>query len=417
MADDVITQMVNDPDFGKLSPVEQRKALAAHDPIFAKVNDDEISKFITAHHVVKQATGVQPITKFSGTDIPVSPSRIPASMTGHPEEGFQPSDVHSALPMAGGAVGGAFGGVPGAGLGGAAGESLAELIDTASTGKPTESPITDIAKQGALQGALEGGGQVLNWAGGKLAPLASQSLARILRLSPKAFQFGREPAQEVLESGLAGGSLEKMAGKIGDASKQVTSQLTDVLKKAPGTVDVFSAGAEASKSIPNPDAANRFEQLILDSADKLGLKNLSNLSNVEANALKQEVAKQARFVEGDLRPSIANAAKQFGGKIKDNLIANAPEASDLLETSANLTEASKGADYAVRAEKAGQGKGGLSAVDIKKPSTYPRLLTDTPTGANTLFKMANMLKDHVGVSAALRTAFQMIYPQATESEQ
>src|SRR2546429_8589498 len=43
----------------------------------------------------------QPVTKFPDTDIPASPSRIPASMTGHPEEGYQPEDARQMLPMAG----------------------------------------------------------------------------------------------------------------------------------------------------------------------------------------------------------------------------------------------------------------------------------------------------------------------------
>ncbi len=54
MADDTITQMVNDPDFGKLSLTEQRKVLAAHDPIFAKAGDEDISAFIQAHQTAKQ---------------------------------------------------------------------------------------------------------------------------------------------------------------------------------------------------------------------------------------------------------------------------------------------------------------------------------------------------------------------------
>ena len=67
-------------------------------------------------------------------------------------------------------------------------------------------------------------------------------------------------------------------------------------------------------------------------------------------------------------------------------------------------------------EKAGRTESGLSAVDIKKPSTYPRLATDTITGAKTLFNVANMLKDHTSMANALRLAFQMVYP-GSEGEQ
>lgn len=275
-----------------------------------------------------------------------------------------------------------------------------------------ESVGKEAAGYGIAQPVAEGAGALAS----KLSSAASKSLARILRLTPKSFEFGKEPAQEVLERGLASESLEKTASSIGDASREVTSQLTDALKKAPGTVDAFAAGTEASKSIPNDAAASRFEQLVLDAADKLGLKNLGKLSNVEANALKQEVAKQARFVEGDLRPSVASAAKQFGGKIKDSLITNAPGAESLLESSANLTEASKRAAFAVKAEKAGQGKGGLSSVDIEKPGTYSHAITDTITGSKMLFKFANMLKDSgIPLSQALRTAFSFVYPQGGDA--
>lgn len=328
--------------------------------------------------------------------------------------------VAEALPSLGGSLGGLVGGVPGAMLGGSSGEAGKELLTMGATGKPTESPVTDIAKSGVLQGLFQYGGQKgaegAAWIGGKLAPVASQSLARILRLSPKAFQFGKEPAQEVLERGLVSGNMGTMKESIGEASRQVTSELSSALKKAPGTVDAFAAGTEASKSIPNDAAASRFEQLILDSADKLGLKNLDKLSNVDANALKQEVARQARFIEGDLRPSIASAAKQFGGKVKDRLISNAPEAEPLLESSANLTEASKAADYAIRSEKAGQGRSGLGSFDVKRPSTYVRPLTDTPSRSDLLFKFANGLKDSgIPISQALRAAFSLIYSHASDA--
>lgn len=276
-------------------------------------------------------------------------------------------------------------------------------------------PITagETALDATLQGALpEVAGGTITGIANRLTPVASQSLARILRLPAKAFMFGREPAQEVLERGLASGSLKETASSISQASKEVTSQLNDVLKNTNGTVDVFGPASEVSKSLPNPSVSNRFEQLVLDAADKLGLKNLDRLSPAEANSLKQEVAKQARFVEGDLRPSVANAAKQFGGKLKDSIVGLNPDVAPLLESSANLTEASKGADFAVRSEKRGLSKGLLGGVEINKPGTYARILTDTPTGAQTLFRLANSLKDHTTISNALRVAFSMLYPEA-----
>lgn len=362
-------------------------------------------------------TAVETSGPFAGIPVAAKPSEaMPGRFGMHDQP--NPESTLSTLPGVGGAVGGALGGMPGAGLGGAAGESAAELIRMAATGKPAESPVTDIATQGTLQGLLEGSGKAISWAGGKLAPVASQALARILRLNPKAYQFGREPAEEVLREGIKGGSLKTLVENIGQASKETTSKLNDMLKAAPGTVNIENASLDVANSLPG-EAGNRFLKIVDDAATKLGYRSnqLSSLSNAESNALKQEVARQARFVEGDLRPSMANAVKVFGGKIKDGIIKNVPDAEGLLQSSANLTEASKAGDYAVRAEKAGQSRSGLSAVDIKKPSTYLHPITDTVTGAKTLFRFADALKDSgVPISLALRTAFNIVYPGSSNED-
>jgi hypothetical protein len=220
-----------------------------------------------------------------------------------------------------------------------------------------------------------------------------------------------------LERGLSSGSLTKTAESIREASKQVTSDLKDVLHNAQGTVNVENHAIDIANQLPGK-AGNRFLQVVDDAAEKLGFRNnqLSSLSAEQANALKQEVAKQAKYVEGDLRPSVATAGKMFGGRLKDELVKIAPEAKDLLESSANLTEASKGADYAVRAEKAGQSKGLLGGVQVNKPATYARAVTDSPTGAQSLFNVAQALKDHTSVANALRVAFSLIYPGSTREE-
>lgn len=418
---DTPQDLLGDPEFQKLSPEAQHIVISKKFPEYAKLSP-EAQKIVLSKSASQgtAATSDNPLTPEQMKMVKqMPPSRVGSVMrTGSGSEEDIKSALHQ-IPLAGGALGGAVGGMPGAALGGGAGEALAQLIDTARTGKPAESPVTDIATQGTLQGVLEGGGQAASWAGGKLAPIASQSLARILKLSPKAFQFGREPAQEVLERGLASGSLKETAASIGEASKQVTSQLNGVLKSSPGTVNIENASLDIANSLPG-NAGNRFLKVVDDAAAKLGYRSnqLSSLTNAEANALKQEVARQARFVEGDLKPSIANASKTFGGRIKDGIIKNVPEAGDLLESSANLTEASKGADYAVRAEKAGKGEGGISAMDIKKPSTYLRFATDTITGTKLLFKMAQGLKDSgIPISQALRTAFSVIYPSVSNSRE
>lgn len=427
---DTPQDLLGDPEFQKLSPEAQHIVIGKKFPEYAKLSPEAQKIVLSSTKIQTAPEGTTPenmaaVTEANKANSPyplTSPAALPGvapslepNISGSraltPEEQAQENDVFKkGMPMLAANV---------ASEGAASLPLLARMAVAGGTGGLTSAAVGgdkgDIATNTAIGAGAEVPGAAAKFIGEKLTPMASQSLARILKLSPKAFQFGREPAQEVLERGLASGSLKETASSIGEASKQVTSELNDMLKKSSGTVDAFAAGTEASKSIPNTAAANRFEQLVLDAADKLGLKNLGKLSNADANALKQEVARQARFVEGDLRPSVAGAAKAFGGKIKDGIISNVPAAEDLLQSSANLTEASKGADYAVRAEKAGQGRSGLSAVDIKKPATYPRLATDTIKGTSLLFKAANGLRDSgVPISQALRMAFGLVYPNTSE---
>lgn len=422
--------LLNDPEFQKLSPEAQHIVIGKKFPEYAKLSPEAQKIVLSSTKVQNVPEGTTPenmaaVAEANKTNSPyplTSPAALPGvapslepNISGSraltPEEQSQESDVFKkGMPMLAANV---------ASEGSASLPLLARMAVAGGAGGLTSAAVGgdkgDIAANTAIGAGAEVPGAAAKFVGEKVTPMASQSLARILRLSPKAFQFGREPAQEVLERGLASGSLKETASSIGEASKQVTSELNDMLKKSSGTVDAFAAGTEASKSIPNTAAANRFEQLVLDAADKLGLKNLGKLSNADSNALKQEVARQARFVEGDTRPSVASAAKVFGGKIKDGIISNVPAAEDLLQSSANLTEASKGADYAVRAEKAGQSKGLLGGVQINKPATYARAFTDTVTGAKTIFKIANSLKESgVPLSQILRTAFQIVYPQSEE---
>lgn len=394
--------LLNDAEFQKLSPEAQHIVIGKRFPEYARLSP-EAQKIVLS----KAAQSTPPAPRA----LP-DPFKLPGNMSQGVDLSNQPDTgegTMNLLPAAGGAVGGALGGPPGAALGGIAGEGLKQI------GHPSDNPPLEMLKEGGLQGAFEGGGKALSFVGGKLSDVASQSLARILRLSPKAFQFGREPAQEVLEQGIAGNSLPKLVENIGQASKETTAQLNTVLKGAKGTVDAQDLALKVIEGIPGT-AGNRFLQVVDDAASKLKLPDLKNLSASDLNALKQEVAKQGKFVEGDLRASVGGAIKQFGGQSKDAIVKLAPDAAPLLEHSANLTEASKAGDYAIRMEKAGRGKGPLADIEANRPSTYPRILTDSTPGAKTLFRIANMLKDSAGTANALRLAFQFVYPNSTAED-
>lgn len=393
--------LLNGADFQKLSPEAQHIVIGKRFPEYAKLSP-EAQKIVLSKAVPDNTHGVVPDPRVEAMP---APSKIPGNLRGHPEEGYQPGDINSGATTAGGMAGGLIGGIPGAAAGGTAGAALGQLLH------PTGEGPMGIAGEGALQGLFEGAGKVISPIGGKLSDVASQSLARILRLSPKAFQFGREPAQEILEQGIAGNSLPKLVENIGLASKQTTAELNQVLKGAKGAVDAESLAIGVANEMPGT-AGNRFLKTVDDAAGKLGLKDLKNLPLSDLNALKQEVAKQGKFVEGDLRASVGAAIKQFGGKAKDEIVKIAPGAESLLQSSANLTEASKAGDYAIRMEKAGKTKGSLSDVELNRPSTYPRAVTDTTLGSKTLFRVADALKSSVGVANALRVAFHLVYPGA-----
>lgn len=430
MADDQITQMVNDPDFGKLSPTEQRKALAAHDPAFGKASDEVISQFVSAHHsqglqlpdVNAQAKAYgtrmlgaeadQPTTQSTPYGLvvnePISPESKALKRTAEQGTLIDQAPMLAATAASGGTA-----------EMGVLARLGASAMAAGGTKAATGGTQDDVAESVALNSIIpELGGQAVTSTAKAAANASGPALARVLRLTPKSVQFGREPAQEVLERGLAKGSLPEIKASIENASKQVTSDLNAALKGTKGTVNAENLSLDVANQMGGT-AGNRFLKIVDDAADKLGLRTnqLSNLSAADANALKQEVARQAKFVEGDMRPSIANGGKIFGGKLKDELIKLNPEVRPLLESSANLTEASKGADYAVRAEKVGQGKGLLGGVQLNKPGTYVRAVTDRPSAPQLLYKIANNLKDHTPISNALRAAFSLVYGNQGEEIQ
>lgn len=401
--------LLADPDFRKLSPEAQHIVMGKKFPAYTKLSPEGqrvVLDFSKAQPLGSNAeaplfappgdTGriVMPVA--GGVGIPMDLGSPEAAKT------FRKENANVGPMAAASLTGGMSEGLPllaRAGLGAAAAGGVA-----AGTG--SEHPIIDALTQGA---GPELGGAAIEG----LSSVASKALARLLRLSPKAFQFGKEPAKEVLEQGISGLSLPKLVENIGTASKQTTAQLNDVLKASKGTVNAENIALDIDKNLPS-NVSNRFLKVVDDALGTLQLRSnqLSNLNAAQANALKQELARQGKFVEGDMRASVGSAIKQFGGKLKDNIIQIAPDAEDLLHTSANLTEASKGGDYALRMEKAGRGNGPLADINPLKVSTYPRILTDSTFGVKTMFKIANTLKDTVGTANALRIAFKLAFPDA-----
>ena len=273
-------------------------------------------------------------------------------------------------------------------------------------------PRESIETGATLGAAPEFGGAMIGAGARPLARLASRSLGRALGLTEKAVQFGKEPAEEVLRQGIKGGSLPTLVENITQASRETTTQLDQALSKATGTVDALGPAYEVAGNIPNSSVAGRFLKTVEEAANKLGIaQKLDTLTLTEANALKQEVARSAKFVEGDLRPVVSNAGKQYGGKLKDAIVGVSPEAEALYRSSANLTEAAKAGQLMLRKAKVGQAPG---KVDIHRPATYGRFATDTVPGIRGVFELAEALADKLGVSTALRIAFRVAFPEETE---
>lgn len=396
--------LLNDADFQKLSPEAQHIVIGKRFPEYAKLSPEAqkvvLSKAAPANADPNAGRIVMPVA--GGVGIPMDLGSSDAA------DEFKRQNVALGPMAAGSLTGGLSEGLPV--LARAAISGVAAGGVAAGTG--SEHPVTEGVTQGV---APELGGAAIGKAGEFLSDTASKALARLLRLSPKAFQFGREPARAVLEEGISGMSLPKLVENIGAASKETTAQLKTTLGAAKGTVNAENISLDVANSLPGA-AGNRFLKVIDDAAAKLGLRSnqLSNLSPLQLNELKQEVARQGKFIEGDMRASVGSAIKQFGGRAKDEMVKLAPDAGPLLEQSANLTEASKGGDYAIRMDKAGRGKGPLADVEANKPSTYLRPVTDSTLGAKTLFKVAHALKDSTGAANALRMAFQLVYPGAND---
>src|SRR5271166_315032 len=82
---DQVTQMVQDPDFGKLSVTQQRQALSAHDASFGSLADSDISKFVSAHQSAasQSAASAQPQGPTISARTSESLPPVPGAQTAH----------------------------------------------------------------------------------------------------------------------------------------------------------------------------------------------------------------------------------------------------------------------------------------------------------------------------------------------
>lgn len=193
------------------------------------------------------------VTKFAGTNIPASPSRIPASMTGHPEEGYQRADIAPNAIAAGSALGMAV--IPGTwpllgraaaatGVGAATGAA-----QTAAEPHPSgEDMLKNIVEQGALYGGSELGGGLLSRAFSFLKGLRGVKQAAAAA-EPAA--EGVKAATNIPTNKPAG---DVIAEQLGIFDKDPQSLMTSALK--PGTNNTKWA-ADLQKAFPDLKAAEK----------------------------------------------------------------------------------------------------------------------------------------------------------------
>lgn len=201
---DPIISMVQDPDFAKLPPMEQRKALAAHDPVFQQAGDDAIGQFIQAHQA-KQSVIPKP------TAAP-QPKQAP--------EGFLTSLGHAA-------------GIP---------TSLDELknygIDTAINSMALGMPISGIVR-------AKSPGQAIKAAAGPVVPIAQSIGSEASDLSKMQAPTSIPAANEDLQRLIRIGATQFGPGGTQTYDKAAAGDIKGAAGTGIGTLLPYVAGAAA----------------------------------------------------------------------------------------------------------------------------------------------------------------------------
>jgi hypothetical protein len=233
---DQLTQMVSDPDFGKMPLTEQRKALSAYDPGFGQMGDSDLSKFVSAHQ--GQTPGASQITGISQ-----DPANKPFTLPWLKRQGISAVDALTQdLPAIGGVLGGAagseagpVGAMGGSGMGAMGGTAAKQMIrrwmgfgDSPTTAGAAANEITG---QGLTNAALQGTGDAASAVLKKAAPSMAESALNVTeRMRGRGRTIGKAALDET--SGVrpktikaqATSRLGELTGQMEDAVHQATQQ-------------------------------------------------------------------------------------------------------------------------------------------------------------------------------------------------
>lgn len=193
----------------------------------------------------------------------------------------------------------------------------------------------------------------------------------LVRTRPKGFNYGRNPGQGVADEGIVAGSKSAMLDKIGqhleDTGAQINQHLSDPAVNKP-TIDITNAvldpinqmetAAIKGKNLTLADnLAELRDRLTNDYArgpnGKLtptGATKLSGLTPLEANAIKQDIGKMAKWKGPgfEAQDQMSPALHQIYGQINDRIEAAAPGIKDINQRYGELLSAQESMDRANR---------------------------------------------------------------------
>lgn len=211
--------------------------------------------------------------------------------------------------------------------------------------------IKPIAKVGGM--AAKGVGKLFGFESGRL-------INSLIKPADKAFNFGRNPGQQVVKEGITANTMEDLSSKIGskldEAQKDLQTTLSnpELVKKIDNYSDAIKpiddAIAEASRN-PRSNSAlitrleNAKKDLLGYKADSTGkevaTRDLSQLNPVQAVQLKRDLGDMTKWTKDNYADDVkANLAlKKAYGQIKGRLEKNVPGIREQNDRLANLIDA------------------------------------------------------------------------------
>lgn len=223
-------------------------------------------------------------------------------------------------------------------------------------------------KLGGLAGSLVGGG--VGGGVGQVARNISPKIAggiinSMIKPKSKAFQYGKNPGQEVARLGIKGNSLPQFGQKIQNKIVSLENKLLNIGKTSNKKVDlqpslepIYATLKELKQNPRSNSAIITKVQNLLD--DVIGInrnakgqiiskKTLKGVSVKEAINTKRGIGKIAKFTGTDDPPAYQGLVHKVYHLMKTQIEKSAPETASINSSIANLIGASKAIPNAIAA--------------------------------------------------------------------